>query len=61
MKINGHPVEVKLYKGSDRREKPFRRDSGRPDRKKSGFRGRQKAEFSGEYIPNRKKRLKKRH
>ena len=65
MKINGHPVEVRLYTGSDhksdRREKPFRKGSGRPDRRKSAYKGKQKNDIFGDYIPNRKKRMKKRH
>ena len=63
MKINGHPVEVKLYKGGDN-ERPFRKSNSndrRPDRKRAAYRNKQKSEIYNDYIPNRKKRVKKRH
>ncbi len=64
MKINGNKVEVKLYKGSpfsDRNN--IRRGDSKPrfDRKKSAYGNRKKSEIYSDYIPNRKKRTKKRH
>lgn len=70
MRINGHKVEVKLYKGGSSKEKPavFKdkfRNSGksgnRPDRKSSAYRNRKKTDVFGDYTPNRRKRTKKRH
>ena len=64
MKINGHPVEVKLYKGGGTKEKHSHQSVGRPnrpDRKKSAYGNRQKKDIFGDYIPNRRKRTKKRH
>ena len=64
IKINGSKVEVKLYKGG---ENFVRRGSRRPDdkphfdRKKSAYGGKKKSEIYSDYIPNRKKRMKKRH
>lgn len=64
IKINGNKVEVKLYKGG---ENFVRRGSRRPDdkphfdRKKSAYGGKKKSEIYSDYIPNRKKRMKKRH
>lgn len=67
MKINGHKVEVKLYKGGSK-EKSHSRDRIRnsdrkpkPDRKKSAYGNRKKTEIFGDYTPNRRKRTKKRH
>ncbi|MBR6995448.1 MAG: DEAD/DEAH box helicase [Ruminococcus sp.] len=64
MKINGNKVEVKLYKGSpfsDRNNS--RRGDSKPrfDRKKSAYGNRKKSDIYSDYIPNRKKRTKKRH
>lgn len=66
MKINGNKVEeVKLYKGSpfsDRAGSDRRGDSKpRFDRKKSAYGNRKKSDIYSDYIPNRKKRTKKRH
>ena len=64
IKINGNKVEVKLYKGG---ENLARRSSRRPDnkphfdRKKAAYGGKKKSEIYTDYIPNRKKRMKKRH
>ena len=60
----GSNVEVKLYKGSpfsDRNN--IRRGDSKPrfDRKKSAYGNRKKSEIYSDYIPNRKKRTKKRH
>ncbi len=68
MKINGHKVDVKLYKG-DSSEKPRRRNDGhnfgakkgKPDRRKAAYGNRKKTDIFGDYIPDRKKRTKKRH
>lgn len=63
MKINGNKVEIKLYKGKPVSEKPSRRadKSFKPDRKKSAYKNRKKADVFGDYTPNRRKRTKKRH
>ncbi len=69
MKINGHKVDVKLYKGDPSSEKPRRRNDscnfggkkGKPDRRKAAYGNRKKTDIFGDYIPNRKKRTKKRH
>lgn len=69
MKINGHKVDVKLYKGDSSGEKPRRRNDGyssggkkgKPDRRKSAYGNRQKTDIFRDYIPDRKKRTKKRH
>lgn len=63
MKINGNKVEVKLYKGSPYAERRNRRIDDRPkfDRKKAAYGNKKKSEIFSEYIPNRKKRMKKRH
>ena len=60
MKINGHQVEVKLYKGG-KNEKISRRNDERPRREKPSFGKSRKREFVSDYIPNRRKRTKKRH
>ena len=60
MKINGHQVEVKLYKGG-KNEKNSRRNDERPRREKPSFGKSRKREFVSDYIPNRRKRTKKRH
>lgn len=64
MKINGHQVEVKLYKGG--REKSGGRQAyserrGRPDRKKSAYGSRSRSDVFKDYTPDRRKRTKKRH
>ncbi|MDE7104780.1 MAG: DEAD/DEAH box helicase [Ruminococcus sp.] len=62
MKINGHKVEVKLYKDTSQKEKPHRHEkSSRPDRRKSTYSGRKKSDVFSDYTPNRRKRTKKRH
>lgn len=63
MKINGNKVEIKLYKGNPTGERKSRRTekSFKPDRKKSAYGNRKKADVFGDYIPNRRKRTKKRH
>ena len=64
MKINGNKVEVKLYKGSPFSDRnSSRRGDSKPrfDRKKSAYGNRKKSEIYSDYIPNRKKRTKKRH
>lgn len=63
MKINGHKVEVKLYKGNPISEKSPRRSekAPKPDRRKSAYGTRKKSDVFGDYIPTRRKRTKKRH
>lgn len=64
IKINGHKVEVKLYKGSTSSEKASRKrekSSFKPDRRKSAYNGRKKADVFSDYTPDRRKRTKKRH
>lgn len=65
MKINGHHVEVKLVSGSGYKENFRRNDIGKNkkkfDRKKATYGSRKKSEVVSDYIPNRKKRTKKRH
>lgn len=67
MKINGHKVEVKLYKGGSK-ERSYSKDRSRnsdrkpkPDRKKSAYGNRKKTEIFGDYTSNRRKRTKNRH
>ncbi|MDE6035241.1 MAG: DEAD/DEAH box helicase [Ruminococcus sp.] len=52
MKINGNKVEVKLYRGTDK---------SKTDRKKREYGNRKRREMYTDYIPDRKKRMKKRH
>ena len=65
MKINGHQVEVKLYKGKAQaggftgRKRPDNKPAF--DRKKRAYGNRRKSEIYSDYIPDRKKRTKKRH
>ena len=62
MKINGNKVEVKLYKGMEvKNKRPDMRDKPKFDRKARAYGGRKKADVYSDYIPNRKKRTKKRH
>ncbi|WP_303787877.1 DEAD/DEAH box helicase [Ruminococcus flavefaciens] len=63
MKINGNKVEVKLYKGGESGFRRSRRPDDKPhfDRKKAAYGGKKKSEIYSDYIPNRKKRMKKRH
>ena len=63
IKINGNKVEVKLYKGSDLGARRNRRPDDKPrfDRKKAAYGNKKRAELFSDYIPNRKKRMKKRH
>ena len=72
MKINGNPVEVKLFKGDTSGEKSGRggfssknhrsdhRSDHRPDRRRSAYGSRKKADVFSDYIPDRRKRSKKR-
>ena len=64
MKINGHQVEVKLYKGKNHagftgRRRPDNKPSF--DRKKRAYGGKKKKDIYSDYIPNRKKRVKNKH
>ncbi len=74
IRINGNKVEAKLYKGNSK-EKPFEADKKRshgkkggfdrkgskPDRRKSAYGSRKKADVFEDYTPDRRKRTKKRH
>lgn len=62
MKINGHKVEVKLYKSTSQKDKPRRHEkSSKPDRRKSAYGGRKKSDVFSDYTPDRRKRTKKHH
>ena len=63
MKINGNKVEVKLYKGSNHDKLRSRRTGDKPrfDRKKTAYGNKKRSEIFSDYIPDRKKRMKKRH
>ncbi|MBQ9898229.1 MAG: DEAD/DEAH box helicase [Ruminococcus sp.] len=62
MKINGHKVEVKLWNGVSYKDKPQRRpERNLPDRRRRAYGDRKKSEVFSDYIPDRKKRSKKRH
>ncbi len=64
MRINGHTVEVKLLTEDYIREKKVRCEKApKPafDRRKSAYGNRKKQDIFSYYIPNRKKRTKKRH
>ena len=63
IKINGNKVEVKLYKGPDFGARRNRRPDDKPrfDRKKAAYGNKKRSELFSDYIPNRKKRIKKRH
>ncbi|MBP8593364.1 MAG: DEAD/DEAH box helicase [Ruminococcus sp.] len=63
MKINGHPVTVKLWTGpspKDRPQKGWGR-SGKPDRKRSAYGSRSRREVYSDYTRSRKKRPKNKH
>jgi len=64
MKINGNKVEVKPYKSTKNekgsKDRHFSSRHG-ADRKKSAYGNRKKSDIFGDYIPDRKKRMKKRH
>ncbi|MDE5936809.1 MAG: DbpA RNA binding domain-containing protein, partial [Ruminococcus sp.] len=62
MKINGHKVEVKLYKGTSQKDKSRRYEkNSRPDRRKSAYGSRKKSDVFRDYTPDRRKRTKKHH
>lgn len=64
MKINGHTVEVRLLTDSRSKDRSRYSDhSSKPkfDRRKTAYGSRKKKEVVTDYIPNRKKRMKKRH
>lgn len=65
IRINGHQVQVKAWKGvslPEKKQKYSRRDD-KPkfDRKRSAYGSRKRADVFSDYIPDRKKRSKKRH
>lgn len=63
MKINGHPVEVKLYKGGSSKERPGRQSGDRHSggRKRPEFGKKKRTDIFGDQLPDRRKRMKKRH
>lgn len=64
MKINGHQVEVKLFKGKSKLGfTGRRRPDNKPvfDRKKRAYGGKKKSDIYSDYIPDRKKRVKNKH
>ena len=68
LRINGNKVEVKLYKGgskekpvSDKNRSRDKRGFNKPDRRKSAYGNRKKADIFVDYTPDRRKRTKKRH
>lgn len=61
MKINGNKVEVKLYKGTELKNRKPDKDKPKFDRRTRAYGGRKKADVFSDYIPDRKKRTKKRH
>ena len=65
IRINGHQVQVKAWKGvslPEKKQKYSRRDD-KPkfDRKRSAYGSRKRSDVFSDYIPDRKKRSKKRH
>jgi len=64
MKINGQQVTVKLWNGSSSKERFSRpRPDNKPefDRRKKAYGMKKRSEVFKDYIPNKKKRTKKRH
>lgn len=64
MKINGHQVEVKLFKGKSQLGfSGRRRPDNKPvfDRKKRAYGGKKRSDIYKDYIPDRKKRVKNKH
>ncbi|MCM1314763.1 MAG: DEAD/DEAH box helicase [Prevotella sp.] len=62
MKINGNKVEVKLYKGAEMKNRHYENpEKPKFDRKARAYGSRKKNDVYNDYIPNRKKRTKKRH
>lgn len=65
MKVNGHPVEVRLlkegYSNNDISRRPNSGSKPKFDRRKSAYGERKRKDVFTDYIPNRKKRTKKRH
>ena len=64
IRINGHQVEVKQWKGTDipsKNRSSRRNDKPKFDRKHKAYGGRNRADVFTDYIPDRKKRTKKRH
>ena len=65
MKINGQKVTVKLWDGSSSQKGHFSRpkpaDKPKFDRRKKAYGDRKRSDIFNDYIPDRKKRTKKRH
>lgn len=62
-RINGHQVEVKLYKGSsfEKPARPSGKGKSQYENRRKAFGGRRDSERSHGHIPDRRKRTKKRH
>lgn len=62
-RINGHQVEVKLYKGSsfEKPARPAGKGKSQYENRRKAFGGRRDSERSHGHIPDRRKRTKKRH
>ena len=64
MKVNGNKVTVKLWEGTDKKDKyRSRRADDKPsfDRRRSAFKNRKQSDIHSDYIPNRRKRAKNKH
>ncbi len=64
IRINGHQVQVKQWSGvsvSDKKKSYRRDDKPKFDRKRSAYGNRKRSDVFSDYIPDRKKRTKKRH
>lgn len=62
-RINGHQVEVKLYKGSktEKNARPLIKGKSQYEKRRSSFGSRHDSDRNYGHIPDRKKRMKKRH
>lgn len=63
-RINGHQVEVKLYNGGSGEKsskRPVSKGKAQYEKRRSAFGGRRSSDRTRDYIPDRKKRTKKRH
>ncbi len=62
-RINGHQVEVKLYKGGsgEKSSRPVNKGRSEYEKRRKAFGGRRDSDRFHGHIPDRKKRTKKRH
>lgn len=61
-RINGHPVEVRLYKGDSEKSRPAEKSSKRYNERRKQFGGsRKRNSYTADTAPDRRKRMKKRH